>query len=195
LKRLLVAIVLAVLATGCTGNEAGGPATGSPDKTPVAAPTVTPSPVVLKPGQYTFENANDAVGTMRMPGTPDPEVEKLRALVGGEPPTYIGVTVDNQKGTEDVGMRGVSIFTADGQELKYENANTYVDQMRPPGAQAEVYNVFIKLANKLKAQAKPGTVRDFVLVGPPVPEVFSSVKVHLSGMADPLDAVPAGGPL
>ena len=79
LKRLLVAIVLAVLATGCTGNEAGGPATASPAKTPVATPTVTPSPMVLKPGQYTFKNTNDAVGTMSLPGTPDPEVEKLRA--------------------------------------------------------------------------------------------------------------------
>ena len=146
----------------------------------------------MKPGQYTFRNANDAVGTMSIPGTPDPEVEKLRALVGGEAPTYVTATVDNQKGTEDVAMRAVSIFTPDGQELKYENASTYVDQLRPPGAQAEVYNVFIKLAAKLKAQAKPGTVRDFVLVGPPVPEVFSGVKVHLNGMADPVDAVPAG---
>ena len=192
MKRLLVALVLVVLATGCTDREAGGSSAGSPTKTLAAAPTAIPSPVVMKPGQYTFRNANDAVGTMSIPGTPDPEVEKLRALVGGEAPTYVTATVDNQKGTEDVGMRALSIFTPDGQELKYENANTYVDQLRPPGAQAEVYNVFIKLATKLKAQAKPGTVRDFVLVGPPVPEVFSGVKVHLNGMADPVDAVPAG---
>jgi hypothetical protein len=191
LERLLLAIVLVVLATGCTDDETRGATTGPPTETPVAAPTVTPLPVVLRPGQYTFRNATDAVGTMSMPGTPDPEVEKLRALVGGEPPTYVTITVDNQKGTEDVGVRAVSIFTPDSQELKYENAYNYVDQMRPPGAQAEVYNVLIKFADKLKAQAKPGMVRDFVLVGPPVPEVFSGVKVHLDDMSDPVDALPA----
>lgn len=146
----------------------------------------------MRPGQYTFSTASGAIASMSIPGTPDPEVEKLRALVGGSAPTYVTVTVDNSRGSESVNMHSVSIFTPDRQELKYVNASTYVDDLRPPDARAEVYNVFIKLSNKLKADAKPRTVKDFVLIGPPVPDAISSVKVHPTGISDPLDAQPAG---
>lgn len=192
MKRLLAAFVLVMFATGCTGPEAGGAASGSPTEAPAAAPAATLSPVVMRPGKFTFRTATGATGTLSLPGTPDPEVEKLRALVGGEAPTYVSVTIDNLTGTESVGMHSVSVFTPENQELKYLNASTYVDGMRPSGAEAEVYNVFIKLSATLKAEAKPQTAKDFVLVGPPVPEGITGVKVYASGMADPVDATPAG---
>jgi hypothetical protein len=144
----------------------------------------------MGPGEYTFENAAGAVGTMSIPGAPDPEIEKLRVFVDGAPVTYLMVKVDNSKGTAAVNMDGVSIITPGGQELKYVSAASYLDELRPVGAEAELYNTFIKLANRLKAEAKPLMVKDFVLIGPAVPEVISGVKVYTTGLSDPVDALP-----
>lgn len=116
---------------------------------------MTPTPVVMGPGEYTFESATGTIGTMSIPGAPDPEIEKLRALVEGEPVTYLKVKVDNRKGTLGVNMYRVSIFTPEGQELKYVNADSYIDEMRPSGAPAEVYNSFIKLSNRHGEMADP----------------------------------------
>jgi hypothetical protein len=77
--------------------------------------------------------------------------------------------VDNRNGTEAVNMRGISIFTPDGQELKYETADSYLDNLRPSNAPAELYNTFIKLGKEHMPASNPLMVKDFVLVGPAVP--------------------------
>lgn len=127
-----------------------------------------------------------------MPGTPDPEIEGLRALVGAEPTTYLTVSVDNRNGTVGVNMYGVSIFTPEGKELKYVNADEYIDSLRPSDAPAEVYNQFIEAGNRHMEMAKPKAVKDFVLVGPEVPKEFTAVTVYPTGMSDPVDATPLG---
>ena len=137
---------------------------------------MTPTPVIMGPGEYTFENATGTVGTMSIQGTPDPEIEKLRTLVKGELTTYLTVKEDNRKRTVGVNMYGVSIFTPEGQELKYVNADSsYIDEKRPSGAPAEVYNTFVKLGNQHRETADPLEEKDFVLVGPALPEVFTGV--------------------
>jgi hypothetical protein len=146
---------------------------------------------VLGPGEYTFESAAAAKGTITIPGQPDPEVEKLRALVNGTPTTYLTVKVDNRQGTESVNMYGISIFTPEGEELQYKNVDGYIDSLRPSNAPAEVYNQFIDLSNKHGSSAKPKSIKDFVLVGPPVPATFTGVTVYPSGGANPVEAQPA----
>ncbi|WP_247041956.1 hypothetical protein [Arthrobacter rhizosphaerae] len=187
MKRLLTPLVLVMLAAGCSAPAAQPPAQTS------EAPTseTTPTPVVMAPGKYTFENATGATGTLDIPGQPDPEIEKLRELAGAAPTTYLTVHVDNRKGTVGVNMYAVSIFTPEGKELKYVNADTYIDELRPDDAPAEVYNQFIELGNKHMEMAKPKAVKDFVLVGPTVPDVIAGITVYPTGMSGEVDALPA----
>jgi hypothetical protein len=191
LKRLTILAAAVMLTAGCAAPAAAPATTGTSSAPSEAAAEATPTPVVMGPGEYTFESLAGATGTMQIPGTPDPEIEKLRALVKGPAVTYLTVHVDNRQGTSNVNMYGVSIFTPDGQELKYTNADTYIDSIRPSDAPAAVYNQFIDASNKHGAMAKPKSVKDFVLTGPPVPKVITSVTVYPTGMSDPVDALPA----
>jgi hypothetical protein len=145
----------------------------------------------MKPGSFTFENATGAKGTMEIPGKPDPEIERLRALVKGPKVTYLTVHVDNRQGTEAVNMYGVSIFTPAGEELKYTGADKYIDSIRPGDAPAEVYNQFIAAGNKHIEMANPKGVKDFVLTGPAVPTEITGVTVYPTGISDPVEAAPA----
>ncbi|MDP9694451.1 UNVERIFIED_ORG: hypothetical protein J2X79_002010 [Arthrobacter globiformis] len=128
---------------------------------------------------------------MQIPSKPDPEIEKLRALVPAAPKvTYLTVHVDNRQGTEPVNMYGVSIFTPAGEELKYTNADQYIDSIRPDDAPAEVYNQFIGASNKHMEMANPKGVKDFVLTGPTIPAEITGVTVYPTGISDPVEAVP-----
>jgi hypothetical protein len=189
LKRLTILAAVAILATSCAAPAASPPAPSSAPSE--VAAEVTPTPVVMGPGEYTFESLAGAKGVMQIPGKPDAEIEKLRALVKGPAVTYLTVHVDNRQGAANVNMYGVSVFTPEGEELKYTNADTYIDSLRPSDAPASVYNQFIEAGNKHMASAKPKSVKDFVLTGPPVPEVITGVTVYPTGMSDPVDALPA----
>lgn len=158
---------------------------------PSSMASAMPTSLMMGPGEYTFENATGAVGVMSVPGTPDPEIEKFRASVGSEPVTYLTVKVDNRQGTVGVDMYGVSVFTPDGQEFNYENASDYLEDIRPPGMRAELYDAFTKLGNQHGEMAMPLAVKDFVLVGPAVPARIASVKVYPTGSFNPVDALPA----
>lgn len=182
--------MLVLLATGCA-SPASTSAPATDFATVGATAEGTPTPVVMGPGEYTFENATGAKGTIAIPGKPDPEIEKLRALVKGKPTTYITVKVDNRQGTTGVNMYGISIFTPEGEELQYKNADTYIDSLRPSDAPAEVYNQFIEAGNKHMAMAKPKAVKEFVMTGPALPDTFTAVTIYPTGGADPVDALPA----
>lgn len=192
MRRLLAPLVLVMLATECAATPSGSAPTTPAAESPAAEAPVALTPVVIGPGEYTYENATGTIGTMSFPGTPEPEIEKLRALVEGESATYLAVKVVNRKGTVGVNMYGVSIFTPDGHELKYVNADSYTDGVRPSGAPAEVYNTFIKLGNTHAEMVDPVEVKDFVLVGPPVPELFTGVVVHPTGGYGEVNAQPVG---
>lgn len=180
MKRLLAPLVLVLLATACSAPaESSAPA------------EVAPTPVVMGPGEYTWENDTGAKGTITIPGKPDPEIEKLRAIVKAKPTTYITVKVDNRQGTEPVTMHGISIFTPEGEELQYTTAYDYVGAVTPADAPAEVYNRFIEEGNKHNDPANPKAVKEFVMTGPALPETFTAVTVYPTGGFDPVDALPA----
>jgi hypothetical protein len=128
---------------------------------------------------------------MSIPGKPDPEIEKLRALGKGPAVTYLTVHVDNRQGSVGVNMYGVSIFDPAGEEYKYTNADAYISAITPSDAPAEVYNQFIEAGNKHMELAKPHAVKDFVLTGPALPKTFTAVTVYPTGISDPIDAVPS----
>ena len=192
MKRLAMLAAVVIFATGCAAPAATTPATtAAPEPATQSAPEVTPTPVVLGPGEYTWENATGAKGTMSIPGKPDPEIERLRTLAGGKPTTYITVKVDNRQGSVGVNMYGISIFTPEGEELEYRNADEYISSLRPDDAPAEVYNQFIEAGNKHMAMANPKAVKTFVMTGPALPETFTGVTVYPTGTSDPVDALPA----
>lgn len=189
MKKLFASAAVALLLTGCASSPAAQsePAT---ETTPTAS--AKPTPEVLTPGAFTFTNATGATGSLEVPGAPDPEIEGLRTLAGAEPTTYLTVSVDNRNGTVGVNMYGVSIFTPEGEELQYVNADEYIDSIRPSDSPAEVYNQFIEAGNRHMEMAKPKAAKDFVLVGPEVPAEFTAITVYPTGMSDPVDAAPQG---
>ena len=187
-KTMMTAAIAALMLAGCSATP--------PAATPTAdvagpTPTETPTPTVMSPGAFSFENATGAKGTIQIPGAAVPEIEKLRALAGAAPTTYLTVKVDNRAGTTGVNMYGVSIFTPDGEELKYIRADNYVDTLRPSDAPAAIYNQFIDVGNRLGSSAAPKAVKDFVMVGPEVPEKIAAVTVYPTGGSNPVDATPA----
>ena len=111
-------------------------------------------------------------------------------MVNGPATTYLAAHVDNRQGTGNVNMYGVSIFTPEGKELKYENVSKYIDSIRPGNAPAAIYNQFIEASNKYAEIASPKEVLDFVLVGPPVPDEFTGITVYPTGISNPVEAKP-----
>lgn len=194
MKRLAVLCVGTLMLTGCAGGSTPTAQTPVTSPADVSGPTETasPTPTIMKPGSFTFENATGAKGTLTVPAKPVAEIEKLRALAPGAPKvTYLTVHVDNRQGTEAVNMYGVSIFTPAGEELKYTNADQYIDTIRPGDAPAEIYNQFIEASNKHMEMANPKGVKDFVLTGPAVPAEITGITVYSTGISDPVEAVPA----
>lgn len=191
-KSTTVLLAAAALFLGGCAAPAAPAAPLTSTTTVEATAEATPPPVVRGPGEYTFENSTGTKGTMSIPGEPDAEIERLRTLAETAPPvTYLTVHVDNRAGTVGANMYGVSIFTPAGEELQYRNADEYINSIRPSDAPAAVYNQFIEAETKHMAMAKPKAVKEFVLTGPPVPEVFTAVTVYPTGMSDPVDALPA----
>lgn len=177
----LGAALLTLLLSACAPSPDAGP-TVSPTNTATATPP--PTPGVLAPGEFTFTTEGGGIGTLRLPAPPLPEIEELRALAGGEPLTYISASVDNSKGSTMVDMYGVTIFTVEGEELSYRRASDYIDELRrklPISTPPEAQKRFSDLSGKYRSQAPPQEVREFFLVGPPVPEQFARVHVYPSG--------------
>ena len=192
LKRRVALFVLASFAVVLSATSCSSPSPSSEVSAPPTSESEIPSAPVpsLKPGEFIFEPSTGGTGMMSVPGQPDAEVEKLRALVDGPGMTYLIVKMDNRQGTGNVNMYGVSIFTPEGEELKYTNVSDYIDDMRPSNAPADVYNQFIEASNKHAEIAGPKEVKDFILVGPPVPSTFTGVTVYPTGVSNPVQAVP-----
>jgi hypothetical protein len=181
MKRFVLSVVLLAGLSGCASTPAAEPVSASP------------TPVVLTPGEYEFQPLTGGKGVLSLPGEAPADIEALRALVKGSKPTYITAVVDNREGTADLNMYGVSIFTADGEELKYEGASSYVDSLDkklPENAPAETSNRFVEAYNKHNDTVSPLGKKTFTLVGPPIPAEFTGVKVYPAGAYDPVDALP-----
>jgi hypothetical protein len=191
LKKLLAPVVLVLLATGCGATPTTTQGPTSPADVARPTETATAAPTTMKPGSFTIENATGTKGIIQIPAEPVAEIEKLRALVKGPGVTYLTVKFDNRQGTVGVNMYGVTIFTPAGEELKYTNANAYIDSIRPSDAPAEVYNQFIDVGDKHMEMANPKGVKDVVLTGPAVPDEITGITVYPTGMSDPVEAVPS----
>lgn len=195
MKRFVLPLILILNAAGCASP--GGTGTGPTADASSPTATATPTKTLMGPGQYEFTAPSGGQGTLTIPAEPVAEIESLRALVDGEPVTYLTGTADNREGSEAINMYGVSIFTPEGEELQYKSADTYVDELRnmlPDDAPSETYNLFIDASNKYQIFVKPLAKADFVLVGPTVPKEITGISVYPSGGFDRVEATPAGLP-
>ena len=190
MKRLATLAAVVIIATGCAAPAATAPATTAPTE---AAAEVTPTPVTMGPGEYEFQPLTGGAGTLSIPGKPAADLEELRALVKGKPVTYLTIGMDNREGSADVHIGGVSLFTPEGDEVKYQTASDYADELEkllPAGTPAETSNRFITAYNKHNDPVKPLAKETVTLVGPTPPASFTGVKVY-DAYGDPVDALPA----
>jgi hypothetical protein len=198
--------VFVLLATGCEGPAPFQTDTDSPEvsgqkptqapATPRTTPALTPMPVptVLRPGKYRFNAATGATGTMEIPAPPVPEIEEIRTTVNEAPVTYLTAVVDNRQGSVAITMNSVSIFTPEGAEYRYQRASDYINKLRealPAEAPAETRSRFDDVFNAHRGDAPPLAVKDFVLVGPAVPNEMSEIIVHPTSGFHPVPALPA----
>ena len=190
MKRLTTLAVVAILTAGCAAPAATtGPA---PTTASEKAQEVTPTPVTMGPGEYEFQPLTGGTGTLSIPGTPVADLEELRALVKGKPVKYLTIAMDNREGSADVHVGGVSLFTPAGDEVKYQPASDYADELGkllPQDAPAETSNRFITAYNKYNDPVKPLAKGTVTLVGPTPPAEFTGVKVY-DAYGDPVDALP-----
>lgn len=131
---------------------------------------------------------------MEIPAEPVAEIEELRLLVNGAPVTYLTAAVDNRHGSVAITMDSVSIFTPAGVEFTYEGASEYVDRLRrslPANAPAETQNRFLDVSRSHLEPAPPLGMKDFVLLGPEVPQEIREIIVAPTAGFHPIRAVPA----
>lgn len=191
------AVLLVSSLTACTATpdppDQQSPTTQS--ARPPVTPTATATRTTMGPGTYIFKAPTGGTGTMEIPAEPVAEIEELRTLVNAAPVTYLTAAVDNRQGSVAISMDSVSIFTPEGEEFKYEGASEYVDKLRralPAAAPVETYNRFINVSNAYLGDAPPLALKDFVLLGPEVPQEISGVIVNPTGGFHPVPALPAG---
>ncbi len=97
MKRLLISLVLAFAATGCTAAAPDEAAPSTSEQAPA------PTPDALAPGNYAFVTRSGAEGVVSIPS-----LEGARS---------VAVSVDNRGGTDPVSLTGVTIHGADGDVL------------------------------------------------------------------------------
>jgi hypothetical protein len=202
----IAVFVCMLLAAGCEGPapfqtdseppEVSGPQPTQAPTSPQPTPAQTPMPVstILRPGKYRFNAATGATGMMEIPAPPVAEIEELRSLVNEAPVTYLTAVVDNRQGSVAINMDSVSIFTPEGAEYRYQSASDYINKLRealPAEAPAGTRSRFDDLFISHSGEAPPLAVKDFVLVGPPVPKEMSEIIVHPTSGFHPVPAVPA----
>ncbi len=192
MKRLILPFILALTTTGCASSGGTSPGPTADAASPTAS--ATPSKTLMSPGQFESTAPSGGKGTLTIPAKPVAEIESLRALVKGEPVTYLTGTIDNREGSEAINMYGVSIFTPEGEERQYKSVDTYLEELRgllPEDAPSETYNLFIDASNKHQIFVKPLAKSNVVLVGPTVPQEITGVTVYPTGAFNPVEATPA----
>ncbi|MGX9900142.1 hypothetical protein ACW0JT_09905 [Arthrobacter sp. SA17] len=202
----LTGFIVVLLAAGCEGpapfqTDTGPPEVSGPQTTQApalpqttAAQTPMPASTILRPGKYRFNAATGATGTMEVPAQPVPEIEELRNMVKEAPVTYLTAVVDNRQGSVSINMDSVSIFTPEGAEYRYQSASEYIDRLRealPADAPAEARTRFDDLFNAHSGEAVALGMKEFVLVGPPVPNDMIEIIVHPTSGFHPVPAMPA----
>jgi len=189
-------LALLFVLTGCEGgfdSDATRPASDS------SSMPAAPTPALKRttgPGAYTFTADGGGTGTLQLPAAPVPEIEELRSIVNAPPITYISAAVDNRDGTKAINMFSLSVFTPEGKEVKYSGVSAYVDDLRsmlPADAPSHVFNKFVDVSNAYLDDASPLEVKDFVMVGPEVPDRITGISVYPTGGFPPVKAEPVQG--
>lgn len=191
IRKVFAIVVAALVLAGC-GTQPPRPQAPAPvgDQSPTQAP---PTPQNATHGAFAFTADGGGTGVLDLPGTAVPEIEELRELVGGPPVEYVTVKVDNREGTIPVNMYEVQVFDPEGRQYTYTGAAAYIWDMQrklPEGTPAGVYNKYVDLHNQYIDDAAPREVKDFVLVGGPVPERIAGVTVYATGGFNPVQAEP-----
>lgn len=134
LKHLLVPVVLALLAAGCTA-PASSPAAGTPTASQDASAEVAPTPTVLPAHEFTLDTQSGAKITFGLPAlATDPALAKLEAFrkkTGGKPVSYIVADVDNRNGTELVKIYRINAFDKEGREYTFGAVTDVLETWKP----------------------------------------------------------------
>lgn len=196
MTRLSAALsILAITAlTACSSSAPvqDGPTAGAASASEVAA-TPEQTTQTYSPGTFTFTTSGGGTGVLEVPAPAVSEIEELRQLVGGEPVEYITAAVDNRKGSDSINMYQVQMFDPQGRQYTYTGVDSYLDELRdklPEDAPSETYNRFVDLSNAHLDDAAPLEVKNFVLVGEPVPTEITGITVYATGVFDPVSATP-----
>lgn len=189
-----LSILVVTVSTACSSPAPvqDGP-TGDAASASQAAATPEETTQTYSPGTFTFTTSGGGTGVLELPAPTVPEIEELRQLVGGEPVEYITAAVDNRKGSDPINMYEVQIFNPEGRQYTYSGVDSYLSELRnrlPKDAPAETYNRFVDLSNAYLDDAAPLEVKNFVLVGEPVPTEITGVTVYATGVFDPVSATP-----
>jgi hypothetical protein len=190
--RTPVLVLLAVLLLAACGD--GGADEMAQDEAAPDAEDESPEVAdAMGPGTFIFESMG-AVGELEIPAEPDEEIEELRELAGDDTVVdYIRADVDNREGEESVNMYRVNLYTPEGEELEYVGVSEYVGDITPTGEDvpAEEYNRYVDAYNEHLGQAAQHERREFLLIGPEVPEEIRSVQVYPHGGFEVVHAEPA----
>lgn len=173
-KVLLPLSIAALLLSACSSDDSSEPVT---QPSPSASETVQKEPETMAPGSFTFSIPDGATGTLEVPGTPNPDIEAMRAEVGAPEVTYLTGNLDNRGGSEAFDVYTISVYDTDGNEFEYVPAQDYVFEITPKDAPAEVYNTYVDLYNSFPTVIDPLQRADFVMVGPVLPADFTGVTV------------------
>lgn len=213
MKQLLVPVVLALLATGCTA-PASSPTAGTPAAGQDASAGV--SPTVLPADEFTLDTQSGAKTTFKLP-TPatDPALAKLEAFrkkSGGKPVSYIVADVDNRSGKEPVNLYQINAFDEAGREYKFGTVTDVLDTWKPTYRNDFEYKLpdgrvvdhatanalereAVELHNSNTNAADVAERVKIILAAPDVdlPEKFTKVSVQSSETGEGEDAVPVQG--
>jgi hypothetical protein len=214
-KQLLVPVVLALLATGCTATP-NPPTAGTPAASQDASTQVAPTPTVPRAGEFTLDAQSGGKITFKLP-TPetDPalaELEAFRKKAGGKPVSYIVADVDNRNGTEPVNLYQIKAFDKEGTEYTFGAVTDLLETWKPTYRNDYEY----KLADGRVVDHATGSglsreateMHKSILMGADVaerakiilatadvdlPDGFARVSVQPPGAGEGKDAVPVQG--
>lgn len=178
MKRVLLPLgVAALVLSGCSGSDASEPVVSPSSAAP--SPSATEEAVTLGPGSFTFETPSGATGTLEVPGAPNPDIESMRVEVGAPEVTYLTGNLDNRAGSEAFDVYTISVYDMEGNKYDYMPAQDYIGDITPDSevVGTDVYNRYIEAYNNASTVIDALERKDFVMVGPEMPDEIAGVSV------------------
>ncbi|MGQ4531810.1 hypothetical protein ACUIAC_00825 [Dermabacteraceae bacterium P13138] len=161
------------------------------------------------PGAFEVGSPEGAWVTMDIPAPGDyPELNKLlKEIHAGEDFSFILADVDNRQGTDQVSMNRIEITDPEGKAYTYQALYDYLidvdvqasgDKYKLHDGTEISYDDYERLTAAVDDQKRselakfviPKARGKMLLVGPKLPEVFTSVQVYPSSVVDAVYAAP-----